>query len=164
MTCHTSINWATRYNLYPVENHLRQVSKMVQNIKINRRTGQMIFIVQGKTRQLLVLGKINLLDVARVPAFSRNYQQPHRISRDIKHNIVARVNKIVCSTGSTNVPFILEKKILYAYFCYSNTQNNYHLVLSTGNINLRNKAGFPNGSKPKGEKSFAPWWCCQLAI
>nr|DAX95896.1 MAG TPA: hypothetical protein [Caudoviricetes sp.] len=22
--------------------------------------------------------------------------------------------------------------------------------------NLRNKAGFPNGSKPKGEKSFAP--------
>nr|DAU77205.1 MAG TPA: hypothetical protein [Caudoviricetes sp.] len=43
--------------------------------------------------------------------------------------------RVVCSTGSTNAPFIFGKKILYAYFCYFIPKNNYHLVLSTGDIN-----------------------------
>ena len=38
---------------------------------------------------------------------------------------------IVCSTGSTNAPFLFIGKKLYAYF---SILHNYHLVLSTGNI------------------------------
>nr|DAP83479.1 MAG TPA: hypothetical protein [Caudoviricetes sp.] len=38
---------------------------------------------------------------------------------------------IVCSTGSTNAPFLFTWKKLYAYF---SILHNYHLVLSTGDI------------------------------
>jgi hypothetical protein len=49
----------------------------------------------------------------------------------MRQDILARVNKIVCSTGSTNAPFIFRE----IFYTYPKIENNYHLVLSTGNIN-----------------------------
>ena len=42
--------------------------------------------------------------------------------------------QVVCSTGSTNAPFIFMETYISTY---PKNENNYHLVLSTGNINLK---------------------------